>query len=181
MITTKQLGTVTGVFMTLFAIVIGALIIFKVYGPVNDIRSLSIFASIEFAYVLILLVVIYLINLKGVKGLLEHLSIIFAILMLAGSVGFASAQMKMMPQVDESEHTYYQQYVDALKLKEEVINSQNKILEQNLIDLSAKLDERKPIIHETIIELPPQIIYEEVSEDYETYDDDSREYEEEDD
>jgi glucan phosphoethanolaminetransferase (alkaline phosphatase superfamily) len=168
-------------------------------GALNTTRNIStaMFKTIYFVFLIVILGLIYIFGSSLLKSKLERALIIISMLIFSAAMATATGSLKSLNDNRyfaggtarandvQAQNEYYIQYVQSLTDFEESIKKDNRLLEKEVEVLSDKVNNRKPIIVETIVTIPGEIVYEQeppvqvvVNKIYE--DDERYEYEEED-
>ncbi|MGV8163104.1 MAG: hypothetical protein ACP5N2_07265 [Candidatus Nanoarchaeia archaeon] len=181
---TRNLGIISGAILVLFFFSFGSILLFGLFKETISEESIVLFKTLYFVFVFSILGIIYVLNSDLLNSWLEHSLIIFSIVVLSAGVATLAGELKVVhdhtqnfsfDEIAQMEATnnYYEQYVKTLAEREEEIIVNNILLEINVDSLSEKINNKTPIIVETIITLPPEIIYvdEETTEDYEDEED----------
>ncbi|MGV8168440.1 MAG: hypothetical protein ACP5N3_00120 [Candidatus Nanoarchaeia archaeon] len=190
---TKNSGIISGIVLALFFLVLGSILLFGFFGEASDKSSINLFKTIYFVLVFVVLGIIYIMKSDSLSGWLEHSLIIFSIIILSAGFATAAGGLKKVYDVEQSfgsedleqlqaQNVYYEQYAKVLAARAEAVMIDNILLEANVDMLSEKINNKTPIIVETIVTLPPETIYiEEEAPVVRYYEDEDDEEEEDDD
>lgn len=190
----KILGIVVGIILIVFIAVFGSIVLMGLLNTTADI-SLTLFKTIYFAFILSVLGIIYLANRIVLGTKTEHVVILLSIILFSAGLAAFVGNLKGVHDIDgyvyqshsigelQAQNQYYSQSTQSMITLEESIRSNNRILEAEVVQLTQKINNKTPVVVETIVALPPEVIYitedVPVSDTYIGYGDD--EYEKDDD
>jgi hypothetical protein len=196
MSTSKNLGMIVGATLVVFILVFGSILMFGLLNTITDI-SPTFFNTIYFAFVLIVLGAAYMMNTDMLCTKLEHVLIISSLLIFSAALATFAGSVKNLYDVNQyisqsddvaalqAQGQYYSNYAQSMIALEESIKSDNKVLAIEVAKLTEKINNKTPVVVETIVTLPPETIYVEdntsVINDAAVYYDNYNEYEREDD
>lgn len=181
----KTLELITGTILTMFIIFFGSIIMFGYMNTING--NIALFKAIYFAFILTVSVTVYLMNIDTSSTVSEHVLIIIAVIVFSASMATMVGNLKNNYDVNQyfkqsgdieelaAQNQYYSQYTAAYASRLETLRTDNQILEDTLTNLTARINNKKPIIVETILTLPAEIIYEESPVTYQEYEDEEGE------
>jgi hypothetical protein len=188
--TSKILGMIVGAILVVFTIVFGSIIFAGLLDTANDI-SLTLFKTIYFAFILSVLGVVYLANMDALGTKIEHVLILVSILIFSAGLAAFAGNLKGISDINyassstsietlQAQNQYYSQYLQSMLTFEDSVRSNNRLLEADVEKLMGKINNKTPVVVETIVTLPPEIIYVEENSSvndtvYVEYDDKSEE------
>jgi hypothetical protein len=163
---------IVGIGLFLFAFVFGNIVLNGLLNT-NETISVTMFKTIYFVFLLLIFGIIYILNRNLLNSKTEHAIIILSILVfamgMASAAGnFKSAQdngffTKGSTNIDslQAQNNQYLQYVKSMTNLENSIQADNKLLESQIGNLTEQINNKKPVVVETIVTIPGEIIYEE--------------------
>jgi hypothetical protein len=190
MSTTRSLGVIVGATLALFALVFGTALLFGFLETPRDV-SVPLFKTLYFAFLLLLFGAVYLATRHQLGSALEHVLIALSLIALAASIATLAGGVKGAYDADpflrdpDSLMTLQAQGAQQLRTAQSLaataslLRKNDLLLTEELVTLEAKLDNRTPIVVETVITLPPEIIYVEEETPTVYYDDDYEDDDEE--
>ncbi len=166
---TNNLKKIVGTALVLSGLAFGTILLFAFIDTKLENNLLIMFKTFYFAFVAIILGIIYLIKSSSLKTKTGHVLIIISILIFSAAAGTLAGNLKALydtnkdmqaynPQL-QAQNNYYSQYAQALKERIDAVNLANADLEKQITNVTGKIINKTPIIVENIITLPPEIIY----------------------
>lgn len=180
---TDALKWMVGIVLTLFIFIFLNIILFGLVNTVSGI-SINVFKTLYFSFFLALLGSIYIININRLKTRYVHILLIFSLLAFSASLSVFVGNFKESIDVDKyladteglrANLMYNLQYAESILQDAKQLDNNNLLLDEKAASLSERLNNKEPVIIETVLTVPGKIIY--VQEDAPI----NRIYEEEDD
>ncbi len=164
---TSQIMKITvGASLVVFLLALSTIILF---GFTNILGGfpVAIFKTIFFVLLMILLGAVYIFNADNLSTKWEHALIIFSIIMLSAAVATLAGNIKSVNDIRNdasqdqivSQNNYYSQYARSMRTQAESLETNNRILESEIEKLTQKINNRTPIIVETVVTIPGKVIY----------------------
>jgi hypothetical protein len=196
---TKVLGLIIGVALAAFALASGIILLFGFTNTVDAENHLSaaMFKILCFALLLAVLGALYLASMKLFNTKVEHALIILSILIFSAGVSAMAGNIKAAYDAGQfiarsesaesisslqQQNQYYLQYTQSMEDSLKLLKSNNALLEQDAAKIENKIANKTPIVVETIVTIPGEIIYEEEEAPvyYQNYEEDEEEEEDDD-
>ncbi|MGV8171703.1 MAG: hypothetical protein ACP5OA_03355 [Candidatus Woesearchaeota archaeon] len=165
----KFIEIATGIILTVFALAFGSIIMF---GYMNTLSGTALFKAMYFGYVLLVLTSVYLMSTGLLSARGEHILILISIIIFSVSIATLAGKLKYNVDANQfistdnmaqltAQNQYYAKFAESQVEQLKAIQDNNNMLESTITNISTKINNRKPIINEIVITLPPEIIYEE--------------------
>jgi hypothetical protein len=197
---TKVLGIIIGVALAAFAIASGIILLFgltNTFDAENPV-STAMFKTLCFALLLVVLGALYLAARKLFNTQIEHALIILSIIVFSAGVSAMAGGIKAAYDAEQfiarsesaesisslqQQNQYYLQYAQSMEDSLKLLKSNNQLLEEDAAKIEKKIANKTPVVVETIVKIPGDIIYqeEEVPVYYQSDEEDDEEEEEDDD
>jgi hypothetical protein len=129
--------------------------------------SVTLFKTLYFGMILFVLGCVYVMSTDLLSSKIEHIIVVLSIVLFAAAIATLVGNSKVLSDVANFESNnplgqdqeYYLKYMSLLKGKADSMRVTTQVLESEVEKLNEMIDTRSPIIVETIVHVPGEIIY----------------------